>query len=344
MNPRLKRIINPYKTRFFKFLTSSFRNSKNILELTGSERKNIRRILVTRPNHRLGNQLLLTPLIQTLEREFPEAKIDLLVNGTLSTVLFENYKNVHHIYSLPKKPFKHLSEYISVSMRILKSRYDIGLAGIEDSNSSKIFVRLSRARFKLFNGVFEHPPSEHIAKKPIDNLMSILHSGQKPINYPKIDIQLSTAEIANGKKVLHKFVDSKKKTIGIFTNATGKKKLSKEWWKTLCAMLEERYPQANFFEILPKENISQVDFKYVNWLSGDIREMAAVIENCDLFICADSGVMHLATATSTATFGLFNGQTNPQVYGPYGPNKFTVETHKMSLDALVLQIEQLYRS
>jgi ADP-heptose:LPS heptosyltransferase len=344
MNPKLKRLINPYKTRFFKFLTSSFKNSGNIAKLGTTERQNIRRILVTRPNHRLGNQLLLTPLIQSLEQEFPEAQIDLLVNGSLSRILFENYKCIDQIYALPKKPFKHLVEYLRVSVSIIKNSYDLAMVGIEDSNSSRIFVKLSRAKFKIFNAANNMTVSEHISKKPIDNLMSILEPAQTAVNYPKIDIKMSESEIRHGHRVLSEIINTDLKTIAIFTNATGNKKLSKKWWQALCADLEARLPNVNIFEILPKENTSQVDFKYPSWLSGDVREMAAVIENCDVFIGADSGVMHLATATSTPTFGLFNGQTNPKIYGPYGSDKYPIEIHKMSIKDLANKIEQTFKS
>ena len=63
--------------------------------------------------------------------------------------------------------------------------------------------------------------------------------------------------------------------------------------------------------------------------------MAGVIENCTVFIGADSGVMHLATATKAPTFGLFNGATNPNIYGPYGKDKFVVETHKKEVSEIV---------
>jgi hypothetical protein len=39
------------------------------------------KILICRPNPRLGNQLLITPLLQEVITTFPECKIDLFVNG-----------------------------------------------------------------------------------------------------------------------------------------------------------------------------------------------------------------------------------------------------------------------
>lgn len=83
MNDYLKRKIIPYKTRIFEILTSSFKNSKNVSDLSKIDKRNIKRVLLSRPNHRLGNQLLLSPIIQVIEAEFPNCRIDLLVNGNL---------------------------------------------------------------------------------------------------------------------------------------------------------------------------------------------------------------------------------------------------------------------
>jgi heptosyltransferase-2 len=45
---------------------------------------------------------------------------------------------------------------------------------------------------------------------------------------------------------------------------------------------------------------------------------AAIIEQCDLFLGNDSGLMHAAAAVNTPTLGIF-GLTNPQAWAPYMP-------------------------
>ena len=58
------------------------------------ERAKVKRILITRPNGRLGNLLLITPLLQEIEAIFPDAKIDLFVKGGMASSLFRNYHNI----------------------------------------------------------------------------------------------------------------------------------------------------------------------------------------------------------------------------------------------------------
>ncbi len=340
MSNFLKKHINPYKKRFFKALTSTFKNSNNISELSAEKREDIKRILVTRPNHRLGNQILLSPLIQSLEAEFPKAKIHILVNGNLSKILFENYPNVEKIYALPKKPFKNLGKYLKVSIKLLSTTYDLTILGDESSNSSKIFAKLSNSTYKIFGSLTDAQIPMHIAKRPVYNLYSVLLPSVNSYDYPRLDLRLSENEIARGKEIISDYFGQDKKVVAIFTNATGGKKISKQWWFSFCELLEKSKPDLKILEILPKENISQVDFKYESYLSNDLREIASVIENCVAFIGADSGVMHLATATNTYTFGLFNGTTNPEVYGPYGNKNYTLQIENYTLHKLVQDIDQ----
>jgi ADP-heptose:LPS heptosyltransferase len=51
----------------------------------------------------LGNQLLITPLVQEVTDTFPNCKIDLFVKET--AIIFENYENIDSIIKLPKKAF-----------------------------------------------------------------------------------------------------------------------------------------------------------------------------------------------------------------------------------------------
>jgi ADP-heptose:LPS heptosyltransferase len=49
---------------------------------------------------------------------------------------------------------------------------------------------------------------------------------------------------------------------------------------------------------------------------GNIRVAAAILEQADLFVGNDSGLMHMATAVGTPTVGIF-GLTNSDAWGPY---------------------------
>ena len=89
--------INVYRRKLTKGLTQDL--GENIFLKEGFTPK---RVLVVRPNHRLGNTLLITPLIQEISNQFPDVKIDLFVKGTVANVVFETYPQVDEILCLPK--------------------------------------------------------------------------------------------------------------------------------------------------------------------------------------------------------------------------------------------------
>ena len=77
-----------------------------------SDRSEITRILISRPNHRLGNLLLITPLVQEIKEMLPHSRIDLFVKGDLAPLVFLNYDNIDTIIQLPKKPFSDFYGYL----------------------------------------------------------------------------------------------------------------------------------------------------------------------------------------------------------------------------------------
>ena len=285
--------LNPLKNRIFGMLTGSFRNSKRINLLESLPRDSEIKVLITRPNHRLGNQLLITPLIQEINKQFPNCKIHLIVNGNLSYILLSNYHCVETIFNLPKKPFNNILDYLKKSISLISNQYDIAIVGCEDSNSSKIFVKLSRAKFKIYNsGTTKLNRPEHIAKIPIYNLRKFLGpSDYLTDRYPKLSIKLSRQEIEKGNQRIKALFNSNKKTICIFTFATGNKCLSKKWWLKFYKELKTEFTDFNVLEILPNENVSQINYESVHFYSNNLREIASVIENSVVFIGADSGIM-----------------------------------------------------
>ena len=64
---------------------------------------------------------------------------------------------------------------------------------------------------------------------------------------------------------------------------------------------------------------------------GNIRVAAAILEQADLFIGNDSGLMHLATAVGTPTVAIF-GLTNSDAWGPYISDPSTQKAVVVKLD------------
>lgn len=308
----------------------------------------IRRVLILRPNHRLGNLLLITPLLQEVIETLPQAKIDLFIKGGLGPIVLKNYSNINEIIALPKKPFKDLWKYIQGWMTIRRNQYDIVINVIYNSSSGRLSAKFANAKYKFFGDLDEATQlkfgdHQHLAKFPVysfRNYMSRLRNAKNEPQIPSIDLKLSTAEIAEGKKLLDSIVDPGKKTISIFTFATDAKCYSPAWWSEFYNRLKKEYSDYNILEVLPVENVSQIAFEAPSYYSKEIREIGAVIANTEIFIGADSGMMHLASSSLTPTVGLFK-ITDTKVYEPYNNNSIAINTNNSNLDEWIKMIDKI---
>ncbi len=59
--------------------------------------------------------------------------------------------------------------------------------------------------------------------------------------------------------------------------------------------------------------------------------MGAIIKNTSVFIAADNGVMHLASASLTPTVGFFS-VTNLNIYMPYGNGSVALNTNTTNIE------------
>lgn len=328
----MQKRINRIRKSIMQSLTKNVGASR--VDTKSGARVTMRRILIARPNHRLGNLLLITPLLQEINATFPECKVDLFVKGGLAPILFKNYNNVGRIITLPKKPFKELFKYMKVWVSLKRYRYDMVINLDKDSSSGRLSTQFATAPNKLFGEhidelALKHDDYRHMAKNPVYKFryyLAMLGFKDKNLPVPLLDIKLTTEELTAGKKLIKELVSDDKKTISVFTYATGSKCYNENWWDEYYGKLQKAFPDYNIIEILPVENISKIGFKAPSFYSKDVREIAAVIANTAAFIGADSGIMHLAASSQAPVVGLFS-VTDPEKYMPYGNNSVAINTN-----------------
>ncbi len=336
--------IDKYRRKTTQFLTQNLGKNSYI----EAEPQQIKRILVIRPNHRLGNILLITPLLDEITLHFPNATIDLFVKGKVSEILFENHPKIGRILALPKNHFKEILTYISTWFKILTKKYDLVVSANHSSSSGQLATKLARGKFKFYGEEKENSYEllndySHFAKFPVYNFRAYLSKTWPDLCFSEISpltIKLIPEEIEKGKNILSEITKNQKKTIAFFTYASGEKCFSKEFWSEMYAKMQLAFePHYNLIEVLPIENLSQIDFKAKSYYSKDIREVAAFLSHTELFIGADSGMMHLAT-TSTTTIGLFNS-TPKEKYQPYCNSNIGIDMNKMSTDECIALMQKL---
>jgi len=336
----MKKKINALRRFLMRGLTKNI--GKSNADIKSNQNIKIKRILISRPNHRLGNLLLLTPLVQEVINTFPDSKIDLFVKGGVTPIIYKNYENIDRYIQLPKKPFSNLGKYIKGWFQLKFRKYDLAINSNPGSSSGRLSILATNSTFKFFGDHDEelnakYSDYNHDAKKTIYNLRKFLTELGYPENtseLPSLKIILDKEELETGRKNVQQIVQNDKKTICLFTNATGAKIYSEDWWKSFYDKLKSTFPDYNIIELLPVENISKLDFKIPNFYSTDIREMGGFLANCALFIAADNGVMHLASSVNVPTIGLFK-VTDETMYKPYNDKSFSINTNNLDLDKII---------
>lgn len=326
------------------------------LHSDGVPRNGIYRILICRPNHRLGNMLLMTPLITELERLYKGAEIDIVAEGSLAADIFATFFSVKNVYGLPRRGFKRPIRFLSLIFRIRKTNYDLIIDPCMGSGFSRALTRVFKGRYKLgyayprAQGLTHAVPASkapaHMAKRPV----ALVRHGLPPAMqahaaFPVMDIRLTEAERLCGKALVRElFAEAPQRgshTIGIFADATGRKRYSPEWWTAFIGSLRERAPHCDIMEIVPMHGRSMLGAQWPSYYSSSIRRMSAVMAAIDLMISADCGVMHLAVASQVPTVGMFS-VTDANIYGPLGTRNSPLLTHDISAADAALRIADAF--
>lgn len=344
-----KQKINVYRRKIMRGLTGGI--GKGSLEnINKSESIKIERVLINRPNQRLGNTLLITPLVQEIIQFNPKVKIDLFVKGKVAPIVFENYPQIDQIIELPKKPFKDLASYIKVWLKIKRKKYDLVINVDKQSSSGRLSTSFANSKYKLFGDEFIADTTQenqlHQAQYPVyqfRKFLELFDGKERKEVVPQQNIQLSEREIEKGKKMLEEITEnSSKKTIAFFTFATGAKCYNEEWWTEFYNLFYPKYAEEyNLIEILPVENISMLTHKLPEYYSKDVREIASVMFNCEVVIAADSGMMHLSSAAPSKTIGLFKSEDFMQRYKPYGEGNAVVLAKDDNQEGVMEALEKI---
>lgn len=321
-------------------------------------RKGIFRILVCRPNHRLGNTILLTPLITELERHFKGAEIDVISEGDIAEEVFATFFSVRNVYCLPKRGFKHPLPFLRLLHRVRRSRYDLIIDPCLGSGFSRAMTRLLHGTYKLGfsdkplrSGLTHAAPSEiameHMAKRPVNLLRWALGRNYgEELGYPPLDIRLSDIELARGRHVIGELLAVSRQTssppvVGVFANATGAKRYPMAWWREFIDTFKTLCPAASMLELIPMHGHSMLGAEWPGYFSSDLRRMGAVMAGMDLMITADCGVMHLAVASRVPTVGMFC-VTDASVYAPYGEGNHPLATQGLSAREVACRVVAAY--
>ena len=285
----------------------------------------IKKILVIKLRD-IGDNILCTPLIHSLKHHLPEASVSVLT-WTYSRPVFENNPKINQLFEIRKEPSTNEINKLLGELNLLN--FDLAISthsgGLSSSISDRVKTKYRidnryRGRNKSYNLI---TPESDYYRSSIERDLDCLRSlGLKP-SKTKTELFVNDDEVYLARKTLKaKGLNPEKKTVLIHPTA---------------AVSIREWPLENFNKLIQslnqKEHIepiiicSELEYPKIKSLLDDlpdlvifhqvtVRQMIAIIHECDLVIDNDSSPSHIATALGVPTIVLFS-QAIREIFRPY---------------------------
>lgn len=295
-------------------------------------------IIVRMPNW-LGDLVMATPVLADLRHHWPKAKITAMCQGAVGDILQED-PHLDEVLKF-KRPsgWLHRAVHHDIIHPLRQGRYDLGILLTNSFSSAWWFWRghiqnrigyATHWRSCLLDYAIPFPPQKNSQHLVITYKMLL-----QPLGIPLSDTGPKLYIADQEKQKINEWLDklevaSENIIVGINPGAAYGS--AKCWLPDRFKQVTERLlenPQIKILFFGDKSGASLVDeictglpVERVINLAGKttLRELAAYIQACDIFLTNDSGPMHIASALGVPLVALF-GSTSDIATGPYKGGK-----------------------
>lgn len=305
------------------------------------------RILVSRTD-RMGDVLLATPVLTAIKKKFPNCFLVMLVN-TYTKEIIEGNPNVDEIIIYePKETVSSLTEKLKSckfdTAVILYPRWYIALACYLAGIKNRIGVGYRWYSFLLNKRVYIHRSKveKHELEYNFDllELLDIKMQREMPfIVYGEKEKQFAKKILENNK------IKLSDKIIAMHPDSG---KSAENWSTQNYAKLADALQNKGFKLVvsgtksdktIADEMISQMNAKPPILLGEtSIKQLAALLEYCKLFISSSTGPMHLAATVGTPTLSFFpNARVrSPKRWGPWGNKHIVLQPKDDNMNSILV--------
>lgn len=277
------------------------------------------KILLLAHDNKIGDSIILTGLLNTIVKVWPNAEIGILC-GNVNLAIYKNHSDVKWLHVSHSRSIL-IRAYTSLMARFKKYDYLVyfGL-DVNKSSFKKICSLINPRQRILFADPIEKNASDIVLEGPWSNChisnrhFTFLRWIGSKLSYYQYDIRLNgtTENIAQNE------LNTSGSTKNILINGRGSSKdkcLSNEWMTQLIISLRKYYPKHQFLilstskkdELNLSEKFSQIDknLKIIPYKKS-IDSNLAVIKNVDAIITTDTYVVHAACAWNIPVLALYS--------------------------------------
>ncbi|MBM3239070.1 lipopolysaccharide heptosyltransferase II [Candidatus Poribacteria bacterium] len=312
--------------------------------------RDIKKILILRPDG-IGDLLNSTPAISLLRKSYPDAHITVFVRPLNAEILIGN-PDVDEVLIYDRMgKHKRLLERLKFFHRLWKAGYDLAVV-MYTASWYNLLAYVSGAKYRVgryqkrFKSTLTHPSRQTYAKGTVHEVErnldlvrricddEIASPSQKTKSFDLV-LNLSVEENQWAYDFIQKFSISEDDFLVCIH--PGGSSFDKLWTEDGYAQIADRLVNKFGAKILmlhgPSEAKLAIDIQqrmthdvipdtigmFHIYAPESLRQLAALINCCKLFICNDSGPMHIAAALNVPIVAIF-GPTDHVRWAPRSPN------------------------
>ncbi|HEX3072084.1 MAG TPA: glycosyltransferase family 9 protein [Ignavibacteriales bacterium] len=325
----------------------------------------MKKVLIVRQHNQLGDMLAGISLFRAIKEKNPATHIALIVSPA-NCIAVEKNKYIDRLFIFDKKKLFTL-KFLKELFSMLRDNYDAAIvpSTVSISFTSGLLARLSKAKTYIGPGsldgrenksayLFDRRIDLNWKKYPDANVADFCLDIIRPFGYNTADfsssINFDKKDLNTAENFLKEIGYTKEyMLIGLHVGA-GKppNRWSLKKFIELIEKLNAEY-KAKFF--LTGSAADNEELKYIQehspipapvYMNKKIPEVAALISLADLFVTNDTGIMHVAGATSVPQVSIF-GPTNPFNWAPIGANKIFIKKSDLIDEIEVNEVFELCR-
>lgn len=300
-------------------------------------------IIIRMPNW-LGDLVMATPVLKDLRTRFPDAHITAMCQSNVADLLKFD-PNINEVFSY-KKPsgWIHRSQHWEIIETLQHGEYDLGILLTNSFSSAWWFWRgkvsnrigfAANLRSFLLNKAVPFPKTRGTQHLVLTYKMLLAPLGVE-LSDTHPQLYVSEEERIAAIELLKKYRIDPTKNVIIGINPGAAYGSAKCWLPDrFRAVTEKLLENPNYFIIcfgdsagasLVNEICREMPERVINLAAKtNLRELIALLQQCNVLLTNDSGPMHIASALGTPLLALF-GSTSDVQTGPYG--KYSKVIHK----------------
>ncbi|MFH1008085.1 MAG: glycosyltransferase family 9 protein [Candidatus Latescibacterota bacterium] len=312
------------------------------LEKEDFDRERVQKILIVRLDDRIGNLVLITPLIRAVKAAFPEGHLALLAGARFAELLSKSPDIDELIVLEDRNVFAHPIRFFRFLHHLRTRAFDLALDASSMHGFSFTHGYFTHATHAPFRVGYDRKDSGLFLNLRVPPLEEVMHETELHLNL----LRYLVADVADTPMRLCVSQMDRRRALGVFTNrGIGEDEFvggmhlggrrGKRWLVGRFAALADRLRSEFGVRVVvlcgPDEEQAirlfdaEVHSAPIVIAPSSVGHLAALIERCHVFISGDTGPMHMAVALEVPTIAIFKVND----YCRYGPRG---ESHRIVYD------------